>query len=91
MNSVESTEFVELEKYFCKKMCIRTCYLLCSKSACYHSASKTLLTDRIFKLSPYLCISDLSYSLNSLNFLSILPYVMFLTSKVFLMARPFYI
>ena len=51
MNSVESTESVELEKYFCKKMCIRTCYLLCNKPGCYHSASKTHVTDRIFELN----------------------------------------
>ena len=51
MNSTESTESVEFEKYFCKS-CIRTHYLLCSKPGCYHSTSTTHVRDRIFKLNP---------------------------------------
>ena len=50
MNSVESTESVELEKHFCKK-CVFD-YLLYNKPACYHSASKASVKAKIFKLSP---------------------------------------
>ena len=35
-------------------MCIRTCYLLCNKPACYHNASKTHVRDRILKLRPFM-------------------------------------
>ena len=34
--------------YFCKRS-IWTCYLLCKKLACHHSAKKPLVTDRIFQ------------------------------------------
>ena len=53
MNSVESTESVELEKYFCKKCVFEPATSrLCNKPVCYHSASKTHVIDRILKLSP---------------------------------------
>ena len=42
----------------------RTSYLSCKRPGCYHSTSKTYVSDRIFK---YLCFSDLSYFLNTLN------------------------
>ena len=48
MNSEESTESVD---FFCKS-CIQTPCLLCNKTACYHSAMKTQVTVRIFRLSP---------------------------------------
>ena len=31
---------------------IQTCHLLCKRPRCYHSASKTQVAERIFKLSP---------------------------------------
>ena len=43
------TEFSEI-LYF--KKIIRTCHLLCKRPRCYHSASKTEVTEKIFKLSP---------------------------------------
>ena len=50
---------------------IRTCSILCKRPRCYHSASKTRVTDRIFKLSPIHAsvINQIPY--NSLNFYSI--------------------
>ena len=54
MNSVESTESVELEKYFCKKCVFEPSIssVTCNKPACYHSARKTHVRNRIFRLSP---------------------------------------
>ena len=40
-----------MQKIFLHK-CIRTSYLLCNEPACYHSASKTYVRDRVFKMSP---------------------------------------
>ena len=34
-----------------QKMCIRTCYLLCNRPACYHSNTNTHVRDKVFKLS----------------------------------------
>ena len=39
------------EKFVYSKR-IRTCHLLCKRPGCYHSASKTHVRDRIFKLRP---------------------------------------
>ena len=45
-----------------------TCYLLCPKPELYFSARKA---QGIFKLTPFHAYSDLSDSLNSVNFFSI--------------------
>ena len=47
-----------------------TCHLLCKRSRCCHSDSQTHMRDRISKLSPNSCFSDLSDSLNSLKSLN---------------------
>ena len=67
MNSVESTESVELQKYFAKNVYSNR-YLLCNKPACCHSASKTHVGGRIFKFGD---LSDFLNSLNSMNSCSI--------------------
>ena len=49
--------FTEVSEFSDKNIClyskrIQTCHLLCKRPGCYHSASKTHVGDRIFKLRP---------------------------------------
>ena len=48
---------------------VQTCHLLCKKLGCYHSTSKTRVTDRIFKLSPMYASMIYQDSLNSIKVL----------------------
>ena len=45
------TEFSD-KNYYILKNTIQTCQLLCKRPKCYHIASKTQVTEGIFKLSP---------------------------------------
>ena len=47
LNSLNSVQKILYLKIICQK-----CHLLCKKLRCYHSASKTRVAERIFKLSP---------------------------------------
>ena len=50
MNSVESTDYTEFVKYICTKSESRTHNFLHKRQRWYHSAMKTQVTKRIFKL-----------------------------------------
>ena len=66
MNSLESTESVELDKYFCKK-CVFEPATSCVTNQHATTVPVRHVRGGIFKLSPNSCISDLPDSLNSLN------------------------
>ena len=55
-----------MTKILYSKKIIQTSNLLCKRFRCYHSASKTHVTDIL--IDPNSCLTDLSDSLNSLNF-----------------------
>ena len=48
---------------------VRTCHLFCKSPVCYHSASKTHVRNRFFKLSPIHASVIYQISLNSLKVL----------------------
>ena len=48
---VEFSKIIQWQKYCHHSKRVPTCHLLCKRSRCYHSTSKTHVRDRNFKLS----------------------------------------
>ena len=71
-HTCENIAFLQLrlrtvKNNFFKKI-ILTCHVLCKRPRCYHSACKTQVIREDLSIEPNSCFSDLSDSLNSLNF-----------------------
>ena len=64
------TEFAEFsdKKYCILKSIIQTCQLLCKRPKCYNIASKTQVTEGIFKLSPIHAL--LIYQIHRIHWIS---------------------